>query len=98
MFASSNPWRFRSHSHKTEGASLLIDGVVVTDPATVLNNWMDHFSKLGDSLFPSALSLPNFQSVYEIEASTFLENDYVLDTPSVVEEIEAALCHLKKDT
>ena len=88
MFASNNPRRFRSCSHKTEGSSLLIDGNLVTDPAIVLDKWVDHFSKLGESLCSSD---PSLLDVYEIEVATFLEDDYVLNSPFVVEEIEVSL-------
>ena len=36
--------------------------------------------------------------IHQLEAQTYLENDYVLDSTIVVEEIEAALAHLKKSS
>lgn len=59
---------------------------------------MDHFSKLGESHCSSNPSLPDFQSVYEIEAITYNENDLILASLFEVEEIEAAILHLKKNS
>ena len=98
MFANHHPRRFRSRTPKTEGSRLLIDNSVVTDPSSVLDSWVDHFSELGESLCSSNPVLRDIQSVHQIEATTYQENDHILDSSFIVEEIEAALLHLKKDS
>ena len=95
LFASHHPKRFKSHSSKTQGSNLIINGKLVTGPTSVLNKWVQHFTNLGQSLCSSNPSLSNIQSqIHQLEAQTYLENDYVLDSTIVVEEIEAALAHL----
>ena len=98
-FASHHPKRFKSHSSKTQGSNLTINGKLVTEPTSVLNKWVQHFTNLGQSLCSSNPSLSNIQSqIHQLEAQTYLENDYVLDSTIVVEEIEAALAHRKKSS
>ena len=43
---SRHPKRFKSHSQKTGGSSLIMNGCVVTDPQHVLHHWVDHFTTL----------------------------------------------------
>ena len=94
MFANHHPRRFRSRTPKTEGSSLLIDNPVVTDSSSVLDSWVGHFSELGKSLCSTNPVLRDIQLVHQIEATTYQENDHILDSPFIVEEIEAALLHL----
>lgn len=96
MFASQHPKHFMSHSSKTEGSSLIVDSELVTDPTLVLNKWVDHFTPLGQSLCSSNPSLSNVQSqIHQLEAQIYEENNFVLDTTIVVEEVEASLAQLK---
>ena len=99
MFASHHPKRFKSHSSKIQGSSLIVNGKLVTDPTSVLNKWVDHFTTLGQSLCSSNPSLSDIQSqIHQLEAQTYQENDFVLDSKIVVEEVEATLAHLKKSS
>ena len=98
-FASNHPQRFRYHSPKSEGTTLLVDGSLVTDQASVLATWVDHFSTLGKSLCSSNPSLRSSQSrTALLEAQSYTESDHILDSPFSEEEIQEAILHLKKDS
>lgn len=92
LFASKNPCHFKSCSSKSEGTSLLIDGTLVSDPDIVLKKWAEHFSILSEFQY-SLDSSCHAQSLFQMEAKTYQESDFVLDLPSVVEEIETAFHH-----
>ena len=99
LFATSDPRRFKYHTQRTEGTSLLIDGTLETNPTTVLNNWASYFANLSESQIPSASQpLPDTWSINQLDASTYSEYDNILNSPFVVEEIEAAIHHLNKDS
>ena len=98
-FASNHPQRFRYHSPKSEGTTLLVDGSLVTDQASILATWVDHFSTLGKSLCSSNPSLRSSQSrTALLEAQSYTESDHILDSPFSEEEIQEAILHLKKDS
>ena len=71
----------------------MINGSLVTDDTAVLNEWAEHFKKLGESQLLSSQVDSHLE-----EASTYQEHDNVFDSPIAVEEIEAAIHHLKKDS
>ena len=98
LFATSDPRRFKYHTQRTEGTSLLIDGTLETNPTTVLNNWASYFANLSESQIPTSQPLPDTWSINQLEASTYSENDNILNSPFVVEEIEATIHHLNKDS
>lgn len=85
LFASKNPCHFKSCSSKSEGTSVLIDGTLVSDPDIVLKKWAEHFSQLSESHY-SLDSSCHAQSLFQMEATTYQESDFVLDLPFVVEE------------
>jgi len=92
LFASKNPCHFKSCSSKSEGTSLLIDGTLVSDRDIVLKKWAEHFSILSEFQY-SLDSSCHAQSLFQMEATTYQESDFVLDLPFVVEEIETAFHH-----
>ena len=100
MFSSNNPRRFKHHSQRTEGSSLMVDGSLVSDPIIVLNEWTKHFTERGKSQLSTQQDHPPQYSLslHELEASSYQENDNILDTPFIVEEIDAAIRHLKKNS
>ena len=91
-FQSFHPKRFKSNSQKTGGSSLKVNGSLITHPPEVLQHWIEHFSVL----------VPTLQDVQEkipiIEAQTHVDSNITLDTPFALEEVEAAINRLKKDS
>jgi len=79
LFASKNPCHFKSCSSKSEGTSLLIDGTLVSVPGIVLKKWAEHFSQLSESQY-SLDSSCHAQSLFQMEATTYQESDFVLET------------------
>jgi len=78
-FAPKNPCHFKSCSSKSEDTSLLIDGTLVSDPGIVLKKWAEHFSQLSESQY-SLDSSCHAQSLFQMEATTYQESDFVLET------------------
>ena len=98
-FRSRHPKRFKSHSQKTGGSSLIMNGWVVTDPQHVLHHWVDHFTTLGKSQCPTNSLLQETQSrIPEIEAQSYTDSELILDLPFLPEEVEAAIKHLKRNS
>ena len=64
----------------------------------MLKNWKDHFSKLSESRLSSDFSANTIPSLFEMEATTYQEIDHALDSSFEVEEVESAICHLKKNS
>ena len=78
----------------------MVDGSLVSDPIIVLNEWTKHFAERGKSQLSTQQNHPPQYSLslHELEASSYQENDNILDTPFIVEEIDAAIRHLKKNS
>ena len=77
----------------------MVNGSLITHPPEVLQHWVEHFSVLTQF---RCSSNPTLQDVHEkipiIEAQTHVDSDITLDTPFALEDIEAAVNHLKKDS
>ena len=73
----------------------MVDGSLVSDPIIVLNEWTKHFAERGKSQLSTQQNHPPQYSLslHELEASSYQENDNILDTPFIVEEIDAAIRH-----
>lgn len=52
MFSSHHPNRFKSHLSKAQGASLIVDGKLVTDPLLVLVENSPIWASLAAHPFP----------------------------------------------
>lgn len=99
MFSDHHPHRFRSHTKRTEGSSIMVDGSLVTNLYDVLANWANHFTTLGQSRCSDDPLLGEYVShISDIEARSFSEGDFILDSPIVVEEVNGAIHHLKRDS
>ena len=96
-FHSNHPRRFQTKTQKKEGASLLINSSLTSDPSVVLPHWADHFSSLTKS---QCLTNPNLQkfsdSIHKIELETYSDEEHILDTPFAPEEVSAAVRLLKR--
>ena len=76
---------------------LCVPSLGVRCPPKRWGSWV--FTTLAQSLCSSNPSLSDIQSqLHQLEAQTYQENDFVLDSTIVVEEVEAALAHLKKNS
>ena len=93
-FRSRHPKCFQSHSQKTGGTSLQVSGTLITDPVDILREWSDHFTTLGKSHCSSNPALQEVLS--KIEAQTYDDVELILDSPFLLEEVEAAIKHLKR--
>ena len=93
-FRSRHP---KYHSQKTGGTSLQVSGILITDPVDILREWSDHFTTLGKSHCSSNPALQEVQSkIPKIEAQTYDDVELILDSPFLLEEVEAAIKHLKR--
>ena len=99
MFTTHHPRRFKTHTPRTQGTSIVVNGSRVTDPGDVLDHWATHFSNLGESRCSSNSLLNDFVShVPDLEAESFRERDLVLDSPIEITEVDHAICRLKSNS
>ena len=92
MFKGNHPLRFKSSSPKAECTKLVVDGQSVTETSDILNTFRSFFGSLAQSEVPSTVSST---SPFKMEASSFGNNEQLLDTEICIEEIENALKILK---
>ena len=90
---TNHPLRFKTSSLRTECTKLVIDGQSVTDTSGILNTFRSFFGSLAQSDLP--LSSEQCAALSEMEASSFGNNEQILDTDICVEEIEKTLKNLK---
>ena len=96
-FRSNHPRRFQTKTQKKEGASLLINSSLTSDPSVVLPHWADHFSSLTKSQCLTNTNLQKFSdSIHKIELETYSDEEHILDTPFAPEEVSAAVRLLKR--
>ena len=97
LFRSRHPKCFKTWSSRTQGSTLAVNGSRVTDTAAILEQWADHFSRLGASRCASNPNLDVYvPKVAELEAKSYSDNDSILDCPIVVEEVFQAINRLKR--
>ena len=98
-FCSHHPKRISTFSQKSGGSSLLINGSPNSDPSSVLPLWADHFSKLGTSQLSTNPSLQNISNTMsEVELTTLVDEEIILDMPFLPEEVNAAINRLKRSS
>ena len=96
-FRSNHPRRFQTKTQKKEGASLLINSSLTSDPSVVLPHWADHFSSLTKSQCLTNTNLQKLSdSIHKIELETYSDEEHILDTPFAPEEVSAAVRLLKR--
>ena len=87
--------RFRAP--RCGGSRLEVNGSIVTNHGEVMTTWVHHFVDLGRSRATHPDVLDNLQSDLAFMQAGSLENeDFVLNTPIVVEELEGAIKKLKR--
>ena len=90
------PKCFNMPSRKSGESSLLINGSPNSDPSSVLRLWADHFSNLGTSQLPTNISLQKISdTIPDVELATLVEEENILDTSFLLEEVDAAINRLK---
>lgn len=73
-----------SHTKRTEGSSIMVDISQITDLPDVLINCAYHFSTVGQSLCSDNPLLEEYDSrISDIEAKSFTESDFILDSTIV---------------
>ena len=78
LFKETHPLRFKTSSLRTECTKLVIDGQSVTDTSGILNTFRSFFGSLAQSDLP--LSSEQCAALSEMEASSFGNNEQILDT------------------
>ena len=97
MFSSQYPKRFKTSFSPTSCGSSIV--AIVSDPDTVLAHWADHFASLGEFRYTSNPVLQNsITTSTNLEADSFAASDTILDSPIVLEEMEYAISHLKRNS
>ena len=98
MFASSHPHRFKLLGCSKKNCSRLkVDDTVITDLPCLLNACADHFSNLARSEAFDNPDLVELKASMEALTPVSMENEeYILDIPFTVEEVEKAIKRLKR--
>ena len=98
MFASSHPRRFNLPGRsKKPCCKLKDDETVITDLPGLLDAWKNHFSNLAQSGANHNPDLAELQTSIESLVPLSMENEeYILDVPFTVEEVEKAIKRLKR--
>ena len=77
-------------------SSLRINQEVVTDPKTILRTWEDHFRALSAAnTDQSSTMLCTEKEVDKLMCASLNNDNSLLDTPFVSEEVDAVLKNLK---
>ena len=96
MFRKNDPLRFcAKHHHKVTCTKLYSQGSLVTDANDLLKCWVDHFSSLAQSERSTNESLK--ESLNDLASKSICNCDNILDPEIDVEEVEFAICHLKRN-
>ena len=97
-FRARDNKRFRSPRDGTpSGSRLQVNNNIITCPDDVMSAWVTHFETLGSSKVQESPLLQQLQSTIPLLHSLSLNNeDYVLDVPITIEEIEGAIAKLKR--
>ena len=90
--------RFRTPQSGTpHGTRLSINGTITLNQSDVISAWATHFEELGASKVNGSSSLQLLQSmISSYKVSSSQNEDFIVDTPITVEEIEAAIAKLKR--
>ena len=98
MFASSHPHRFKLLGHRKKTCSRLkVNDTIITDTPGLLETRADHFSSLAQSKITDNHGLAVLASDIESLVTSSMDNeDYILDVPFTVEEVENAIKRLKR--
>ena len=96
-FRARDNKRFHSPRDGTpSGSHLQVNNNIITCPDDVMSAWVTHFETLGYSKVQESSLLQQLQSTIPLLHSLSLNNeDYVLDVPITIEEIEGAIAKLK---
>ncbi len=97
-FRARDNKRFRSPREGTpSGSRLQVNNDIITYPEDVMSAWVSHFETRGSSKVQESPLLQQLQSSIPLLHSRSLNNeDYVLDVPITIEEIEGVITKLKR--
>ena len=97
LFAAQDRRRFKtSQMKKSRCTKLVVGGVTIQDPETLLAVWVEHFQKqgelrLGDT--PEMFSWIDKMQLLEIQSHK--NEEFLLDVPFTAEEVSGAVNRLK---
>ncbi len=97
QFYCKDQTRFqRPGRRKATPSKLRINGEVVTDKHKLLDSWVNHFSSLATSLSESNPALAQrLVDIEELLGKSFTDEEFILDTPFTIEEVDAAVSKLQ---
>ena len=98
MFASSHPCRFKLPGRRKKTCSRLkVNVTIITDQACLLDAWVKHFANLAESKATDNQDLVELKASIESLMPISMENEeYILDAPFTVEEVEKAIKRLRR--
>ena len=92
LFRENNCSRFNSSNPRSECKGLRISDNICTDPQEIVSHFRNHFKELATSSQSQSSSLTEAESIIpDLEISSFLNCENILDTEVELEEIEGAL-------
>ena len=96
LFRENNRSRFNSSNPRSECKGLRISDNICTDPQEIVSHFRNYFKELATSSQSQSSSLTEAESIIpDLEISSFLNCENILDTEVELEEIEGALRTLK---
>ena len=98
MLRNRHPRRFAKPKSSGPCMMLRVEGNIITKKEELLQAWAKHFHTLGKSKITDHLDVEDIQSnMVEMERHSFNNEDFMLDIPVQVEEIEGAIKSLPND-
>ena len=88
LFKENNQSRFRSFTSHVECKGLRINESICTDPQEIVNSFQNHFKELATSS-PSLLEAESI--IPDLEHSSFLNCENILDADIELDEVQGAL-------
>ena len=96
LFRENNRSRFNSSNPRSECKGLRISDNICTDPQEIVSHFRNYFKELATLSQSQSSSLTEAESIIpDLEISSFLNCENILDTEVELEEIEDALRTLK---
>ena len=97
MFASSHPRRFKLPGRRKKTCSRLkVNDTIINDQACLLDAWVNHFTSLAESKVTDNHLVELKASIESLMPISIENEEYILDAPFTVEEVEKAIKRLKR--